>query len=100
MHKYKLHKDINTNYRNTNKKIKGINKIRITVLPYDQIDLSAVPNIVCVGDSITIKATINTFATYQNYFWSINQIPSTTTMPRETEARCGTRIRRGACSAT
>ncbi len=61
-----------------------LNKIRITVLPYDQINLSAVPNIVCVGDSITIKASINTFATYQNYFWSINQNTSTTTIPEKT----------------
>jgi hypothetical protein len=37
-----------------------------------------------VGDSITIKANINSIVEYQEFLWSINQNPSTSNIPEKT----------------
>jgi len=45
------------------------NKIKVIVKPNDVINLSAMPKIICVGDSVKINATIQSFNNYQKYDW-------------------------------
>lgn len=50
----------------------SLNKIKITVLPYDKTTLKAEPVLVCVGDSVKITAEIISVNQYQNYWWRFN----------------------------
>ena len=50
-----------------------LNKIKITVLPYDTYQLQAIPNIVCVGDTLKIVAIITSTNTYSNYNWQFEK---------------------------
>jgi len=49
---------------------KGMKRITVTVLPYDTVKLFANPIIVCVGDTIAVKANLKTQASYVKYNWT------------------------------
>lgn len=51
---------------------KGQAKITVTVWPYDSVKLMANPIVVCVGDSVTISADLDSRFMYRNYFWTVN----------------------------
>lgn len=47
-------------------------KITVNVLPYDTLRLNANPIVVCVGDTITITATLKTQNIYTKYNWAFD----------------------------
>ncbi len=50
-----------------------LHKISITVLPYDKYQLQAIPQIVCVGDTVKIIAQITSTNKYKNYQWQLEK---------------------------
>lgn len=57
----------------------GQQKITVTVLPYDTVKLFANPIIVCIGDTIGIRADLKTASNYKKYNWTFGKDNISTT---------------------